>query len=237
MVTLAIDTSAGISVSVVGPDEVVTESNPSNRQHAELLAPLIERALGRAEVLPSDVTRVVVGTGPAPFTGLRAGLVAARTFAFARGIPVFGVCSLDAVALRAARSLALPTGTRLLVLADARRKEVYGRRYLVESVDDGTFGAIGVDEARVLARDGSAFVERPSALTDVDATVVVTAGPLPVLGDVVQVDADNCTLEAGLLASIARDDLAAGAELACDPLYLRRPDAQVPTQAKRSAGA
>ncbi len=41
-----------------------------------------------------------MGVGPGPFTGLRVGIVTGRTFAFALGIPVHGLCSLDALAAR-----------------------------------------------------------------------------------------------------------------------------------------
>jgi tRNA threonylcarbamoyl adenosine modification protein YeaZ len=63
---------------------------------------------------------VVVGMGPGPFTGLRVGIAFARTFALSRGIPVIGVCSLDAI----------ETGkSDYTVAIDARRKEIYWARY------------------------------------------------------------------------------------------------------------
>ena len=79
--------------------------------------------LAAAGAAPADVTDVVVGIGPGPFTGLRVGIVTGRTFAFALGLPVHGLCSLDALAARGAGR----RGRRgeLLVATDARRKEVY----------------------------------------------------------------------------------------------------------------
>ena len=65
-----------------------------------------------------EVTHVAVGTGPGPFTGLRVGIVTAAGLADARGLPVVGVCSLDAVG----------SGARTVV-TDARRKEVYWAAY------------------------------------------------------------------------------------------------------------
>ena len=61
-----------------------------------------------------------MGTGPATFTGLRVGLVTARTLAYAWAVPVEGVCSLDAIGA--------VHGT-CTVVTDARRREVYWARY------------------------------------------------------------------------------------------------------------
>ena len=90
---------------------------------------MIAEVLADAGVDRRELTSVVVGTGPAPFTGLRVGLVTARTLALALGIPARGVPSLDAIALRASRPCR--AGTEVLVATDARRREVYWSRYRV----------------------------------------------------------------------------------------------------------
>ena len=66
------------------------------RAHAEQLMPLIDRTLADADRRLADVTQIVVGVGPGPFTGLRVGVVTAHTLGFVLGVPVRGVCSLDA---------------------------------------------------------------------------------------------------------------------------------------------
>ncbi len=98
------------------------------RAHAEHLAPGVHAALARAGAAPTDVTDVVVGIGPGPFTGLRVGIVTGRIFAFALGVPVRGLTSLDALAHEAWLG-----GRRgdLLVATDARRKEVYAAAYVL----------------------------------------------------------------------------------------------------------
>jgi tRNA threonylcarbamoyl adenosine modification protein YeaZ len=121
-VLLAIDTSAGTSVAVVDGDRVLSEaSDPGTRGHAELIGTLIQRALADAKATPADVTGVVSGMGPGPFTGLRVGIAAARAFAAGRGIPVHPVASHDAVAF----GRTAPT----LVVTDARRREVAWTTY------------------------------------------------------------------------------------------------------------
>lgn len=92
-------------------------------KHGEQLAPLIEQVLGDAGWSPADLTGIVVGVGPGPFTGLRVGLVTARTMGFVLEVPVHGVCTLDAVALDAA------VEGPFTVVTDARRREVYLATY------------------------------------------------------------------------------------------------------------
>jgi tRNA threonylcarbamoyl adenosine modification protein YeaZ len=121
-VLLAIDTSAGTSVAVVDGDRVLSEaSDPGARGHAEHIGTLIQTALAEANATPADITGVVSGMGPGPFTGLRVGIAAARAFAAGRGIPVHPVASHDAVAF----GRTTPT----LVVTDARRREVAWTTY------------------------------------------------------------------------------------------------------------
>ena len=128
MLILALDTAtptlvAGLARwSADGGATVLAErAVPSGTKHAELLTPAIEGVLAAAGVALGNVEVVVAGLGPGPFTGLRVGVVTAAAIADARGIPVVGVCSLDAVG----------SGARTVV-TDARRKEVYWARYDAE---------------------------------------------------------------------------------------------------------
>ena len=114
---LAIDTSAGTSVALVAGGRVLAEADePGTRRHAEAIGTLLRDVLRDAGAVPGDVTGVVAGMGPGPFTGLRVGIAAARAFAFGIGAPVHPVVSHDAIAHGA--------GTRVLVVTDARRREV-----------------------------------------------------------------------------------------------------------------
>jgi tRNA threonylcarbamoyl adenosine modification protein YeaZ len=91
------------------------------RAHAERLTPNALAALADAGLTMADLDAVVVGCGPGPFTGLRAGMATAAAYGHALGIPVHGVCSLDAIGV-------LTTGDTLVV-TDARRREIYWARY------------------------------------------------------------------------------------------------------------
>lgn len=117
-ISLAIDTSTSRTiVAVIDEGKVLFESfHEGATDHGKALPELIAEAL---QVVPKP-ERVVVGMGPGPFTGLRVGIMFARTFALARGIDLKGVCSLDAIAI---------DQSEYTVAVDARRKEIYWASY------------------------------------------------------------------------------------------------------------
>jgi tRNA threonylcarbamoyladenosine biosynthesis protein TsaB len=100
LLLLALDTSTtAITVALHDGSSVLAEATVLDaRGHAEHLAPAVQQVLAAASAAPTDVTDVAVGLGPGPFTGLRVGIVTARTFALAVGARVHGVGSLDALA-------------------------------------------------------------------------------------------------------------------------------------------
>jgi tRNA threonylcarbamoyl adenosine modification protein YeaZ len=122
---LAIDTATpAVTAGVVRLDglEVLAERvTVDARAHAEQLTPNVVAALADAGVSPGELEAIVVGCGPGPFTGLRVGMATAAAFGHALGLPVHGVCSLDAIAV--------DTSGEVLVVTDARRREVYWARY------------------------------------------------------------------------------------------------------------
>lgn len=122
MNVLAIDTSVGVSVAILRGNGEVTQSQPVDHgMQGELTAELISQVVIDSGLKIEEITDVVVGVGPGPFTGLRVGLVTAAVFAYARNIPIHGICSLDAVAFDFAKPC--------VVVTDARRKELYWARY------------------------------------------------------------------------------------------------------------
>ena len=90
--TLVIDTSFGSTVGIVGREPIV---ETDSRTHVEKLQVNIARAVEEAGLTPTDIEEIVVGIGPAPFTGLRAGIVAAKALAFATGAKLVGQNVLD----------------------------------------------------------------------------------------------------------------------------------------------
>ena len=157
MLVLALDSSATASVALArvhGSEagasfEILARyESEDTRSHAEVMGPYAQAALQDAGVRGEDLDAILTGTGPGPFTGLRAGIVTARALGFAWSVPVYGMMSLTALAERAVsgaaagdaaggenaeRAFASAEGAELLVLSDARRREVYSARYRVET--------------------------------------------------------------------------------------------------------
>lgn len=123
---LAVDTSRRTAVAVVAEDgtPLAEAANDDPRAHAEAIGPLLERMLQGVD--RAALTAVAYGIGPGPFTGLRVGIAAARAVAGALALPVLPVASHDAVALSHLEAGGEPG---FLVVADAKRREVYATRY------------------------------------------------------------------------------------------------------------
>ncbi|MCN9241455.1 tRNA (adenosine(37)-N6)-threonylcarbamoyltransferase complex dimerization subunit type 1 TsaB [Streptomyces sp. RY43-2] len=212
MLLLALDTATpAVTVALHdGTSVVASSSQVDARRHGELLLPAVDRVLAEAGTRLDAVTAVAVGVGPGPYTGLRVGLMTADAFGLALGVPVHGLCTLDALAY--ASGLDEP----FVVATDARRKEVYWARY---------------DNARTRVTEPA--VDRPAEIAE-------TVAGLPAVGAGALLYPDTFArargpehVSAAALASLAAERLGAGEELpAPRPLYLRRPDAQVPKNYK-----
>lgn len=118
-ITLAIDTAtARTQFALLNGDEVMWQQvEDGATTHGDVLAKF------GAMAAKENIDQVIVGMGPGPFTGLRTGIVFAKAFSFARGLPIHGVCSLDAIAF----GIELP---EFIVATDARRKELYWAKYV-----------------------------------------------------------------------------------------------------------
>jgi tRNA threonylcarbamoyl adenosine modification protein YeaZ len=206
---LAIDTSAGTSVAVVDREGgVLSElTTTDTMRHAEVIGGMIRDALEQASVSPQRLSGVAAGMGPGPFTGLRVGIAAAKAFALGIGKPVVPIVSHDAVALE--RYGAGHRG-QLLVVTDARRRELYW----------STYG--GVDELGIPLRVGGPGLSKPDELPE-----VAVHG-----AHVTRFDA--ASVSAGQLGLLAEQLYAVGRAFAEDrPLYLRSPDVTPSSGPKR----
>ncbi|KAA8821261.1 tRNA (adenosine(37)-N6)-threonylcarbamoyltransferase complex dimerization subunit type 1 TsaB [Bifidobacterium vespertilionis] len=265
--TLVIDTSYGSTVGIVGHEPIV---EADSRTHVEKLQVNIARATKAAGLEPGDIDRIIVGLGPAPFTGLRAGIVTAKALAFATGAELIGQNVLEPQAqwnpIRRGGDghAANPGATRVLTLAvnDARRRQLYfelcdqqpqaapaaGNGTPARPVQSEPLIAMDIDyPANIASRVNDAVKTYAAAHPECAVTVDVIGhgaakyaselAGIEHLGDVV----DASVLDQGeqglgifaLDAILAHD---ARPDAPVEPLYLRRPDAEVPNPLKHVLG-
>jgi tRNA threonylcarbamoyl adenosine modification protein YeaZ len=210
---LAFDTATpAITAAVYDGERVLAESAIVDaRRHGELLMPSIVSVLGQAGAAMPDVTAVVTGTGPGPYTGLRVGVVTARVLGATLDLPVYGVCTLDAIARAAVTAAA---GREFLVATDARRKEVYWARYSAdgERISGPAAGSpAGLDSAVPAAGEGPWLYAAD-------------------FGEPIEPRYPSASWLAILVTERMRAGQSPGAP---EPQYLRRPDARVPGPPKR----
>jgi len=214
VLVLALDTSTPAvtaalgEVSDSGMKGIAERRTVDPRAHGERLAPQIQLVLDDAGVRPRELTAIVAGVGPGPFTGLRVGLATAAAMGQALGIPTYGICSLDALGRAAGPG-------RVLVATDARRREVYFATY--------------ADGVRVTDPD----VAKPADVL-VAADRAVGEGALK-YSEIFGIPIDDRLLfpSGEALIALAAEQVRQGAPGdPLTPLYLRRPDAVEPTARK-----
>lgn len=201
---LAVDTSHQIAVGLArGNDVLGCHTVADTRAHVEQLTPSIQAVLADAELTLDDIDLVVVGMGPGPFTGLRVGIVTGWTLASAADLAHHEVCSLDVISAQWSEP-----AEEYVVCSDARRHELYWARYV---------GGV---------RIGAPQVGAPDTLPDLPTIGPGVVHYRDLLGDRVTEGPD--LLDPAVMAVVGPRLDDAGREA----LYLRRPDAAVPTRRK-----
>jgi tRNA threonylcarbamoyl adenosine modification protein YeaZ len=189
---------------------IVEHAVADTMRHAEVIGQLIEQCLAEADVAVSALSGVAAGMGPGPFTGLRVGIAAARVFALGAGKPLVPVVSHDAIASAHYDADPDAAETALLVVTDARRREVYWSAYS------------GADAAGLPVRMDGPALAKPAELLE------------PGFAHAALHRIDAATVSAGALGVVAERAFASGRSFPPDePLYLRSPDVTLSSGPKR----
>jgi len=221
---LGLDTALGAcSVALLDGDRVVGHAHEKmQRGHAEAVAPMTEAIMRESGFSFSMLERLAVTTGPGTFTGQRVGLAFARAMALALKIPAIGVTTLDAMA---AQALWEDNSDWALAVGDAKRGEVYlGAR---------TASGETLIEASIMTQDIA--VERVAeALASYGSNLVLAGTGAEQLR--LNLESKEWNLRPAIVQQpdaifVAR----LGAVLATPgdppkPLYLRAPDAKLPSR-------
>jgi tRNA threonylcarbamoyladenosine biosynthesis protein TsaB len=195
------------------------------RRHARDLAPAVAELLAEQQWKPRDVSAVLVSLGPGSYTGLRVGVMSAKTFAYATGCAVAGVETFAAIAQQA------PTEVQNIdILADAQKKNVYVQSFIRAADRWQPASALTIRPfTDWLARRGAdAWVSGPGLLkwhTQLPAEVHV-------------VDEALWEPRANSLLRLGLARLAAGSSdnaLSLEPLYLRPSSAEEQWRARSGA--
>lgn len=220
---LAIDTADGTAgVALLVDGRVVSELvETSAYRHSERLFALVDEALAGAGVGRGDLGGVAVTRGPGSFTGLRVGLATAKGIAFALGLPLLGVSTLEALAQGA-----MPFPGLVLPVLDARKRQVYGAAY------DGRVGGCVLPPG---AWDPGELAARAAALGGVSLVLGSGLGPYRGVFEEVLGQRFSCPhpsrwhvppAQVALLGERALREGRTSTPVGLAPLYLRRSEAE-----------
>ncbi len=222
---MSLDTALGAcSVAIIDGDKVLAERfEDRTRGHAERLLDMIAEVEKDAGASVNEVDRLAVTVGPGTFTGLRVGLSAARGLALATQIPLIGITTLQAVAANLP-SQALNAHDTIACVFDCRRGEVYFQVFDRELTPLGEASLHTVEVA--ISAISSIQRERPGALHLLGSGVGLVKDHCPHVLTHDGVKDQPVAREIARLAASIADPSAAPP----DPLYLRRPDAKLPSK-------
>ncbi len=110
------------SVALWRGGEILSLERRAGNRQGEFVLPMLGTLLARAGLGMQDVEGIAFGAGPGAFTGLRIACGVAQGLAFAHGLPVIGVSTLEATAEESGAD-------RVIVALDARMHEVYYSAY------------------------------------------------------------------------------------------------------------
>jgi tRNA threonylcarbamoyladenosine biosynthesis protein TsaB len=186
------------------------------RRHARDLAPVVASFLAEQGWKPREVQAVFVSRGPGSYTGLRVGIMSAKTFAYATGCALIAVDTFAAIARQTPEPAALVD-----VLADAQQDKVYVQSFVRAADDWRPLVPLAIRPFAdwLAARDPTAWVTGPGLRKWVER--------LP--GDVLLVNADQWEPQPRSLLRLGLARYAVGERddpWTLEPLYLRPSSAE-----------
>lgn len=234
MYVLGIESATRVAgAAVVNEEKLVAERFVNNlKTHSQNLLPMIQQVLEDAGISPKELGAIAVSGGPGSFTGLRIGMATAKSMAQVLQLPVVGVPTLEALAWNV-------TGVEGLIcpILDARKQEVYTCLY--ESRE-----GVPVPAAEPRAVSLEELIE---ILTAVKKSVTLLGDGVPVYGPEIAGALGEKISFAGQINLFSRaagvawlgrrmvTEGLAGDGKTLQPVYIRRPEAEVTWDRKHGA--
>jgi tRNA threonylcarbamoyladenosine biosynthesis protein TsaB len=150
MLTLGIETSSTAgSVALVESGQCLAaiDLSPTGRRHARTLVAELKSLFEQVGYRPQECRCVAVSVGPGSFTGLRVGVICAKTFAYAVGCPIVAVDTLQVIAANAPQDV-----SNVVAVMDALRGELFHARYLRHGEDWRRQGEVRISPAAEVLR-------------------------------------------------------------------------------------
>lgn len=220
---LALDTALGACSVALWEDGKIRARRyqARTRGHAEVLMDLVGEVEEEARCRSLDCDRLAVTIGPGTFTGLRVSLAAARGLALATGLPLIGITTLQAIAA----NTNCKEG-QIAALLDAKRGEVYGQIFKAGA------GSSLVTQPQILTHEAAEALVRkargegPLGLVGTGAKLIASRIGEGALADLVKAPDQPDAAVVASLAALVSDPASAPPR----PLYLRDPDAKLPSR-------
>ncbi|MCW3490541.1 tRNA (adenosine(37)-N6)-threonylcarbamoyltransferase complex dimerization subunit type 1 TsaB [Dethiobacter alkaliphilus] len=234
MRVLGIDSATLVcSVALVSEEKTLAEYNLQvKKTHSERLLPLIAAMLRDTGLKPADLDGVAVAAGPGSFTGVRIGMVTAKTLGQALAVPLAGVSTLQALAAQHPHFPGV-----VCPILDARRDQVYNAVFRSGELPEH------IQKERALAL-GELLAELQDG--DEDVLFVGDAAPLhrETIADALGRRAcfmppESSVCRAAAVARLGLKELQAGGGLSwrdLEPQYVRRSEAEVKYLARKKQG-
>ena len=221
MLTLAFDTTQGACSAAISQEGrlLANAFMPMRRGHAEHLLPTIEQVRRQAKISYGDLELIAVTIGPGTFTGVRVGLAAAQALAQVHDVSLIGVSTLELLA-RAAVPRNNDESAGIIATIDARRGQLYMQAFdaLGKAV---TLPVIDAASPRIAPNPNHSGL-----IVGSGAEILQLALPdWRIIHDI-------CQPDASILATESKHWRDRASRRPPSPLYLRAPDAKLPTGIK-----
>jgi tRNA threonylcarbamoyladenosine biosynthesis protein TsaB len=230
MILLALDTATPVTaVALLEDDKVLGQVYQPAKNHSVTLLPALDGLMQENNIARGDLKAVAAGIGPGSFTGVRVGLTLAKSLAFALGIDLVGVSTLQALAQNGRGGEA----DWICPCLDALKKEIYGARYRMDGICQEAEAAHDpLEWAEQLAGTGESCLLLGTGVSRYRDVFIDVLGDLAIIPD----EEERHRISAVAVGSLGLERLRRGEKddpRTLEPMYCRLSEAELSRLGKR----